>query len=232
MRTILSTIVLVSVCLMVSTSVFAQLPNEDRPSRDHLIATAKRVYSGGLIFGTGGDISIRVPGADYFYIKATGTCMGDMTYADQAKVYIDGRVEPGSPQPSHETNIHVALYQKYPELGAIMHVHAPYTAAWATVGQLIPVVTQQSVNILKNQKITSYAAPGSKKLLDTIVDAYVPGTTVVLMENHGFFVTGKDLNDMLYKGEVVENAARVAYLTKALGTPVTFVPTPNEYYAP
>ena len=232
MRIALCTVLCVSACLMVSATVFAQLPNEDRPARDHLIATAGRVYNGGLIFGTGGDISIRVPGADYFYIKATGTGMGDMTYADQAKVFVDGRIAPGSPPPSHETNIHVALYQRYPEVGAIMHVHAPYTAAWATTRQLIPVVTQQSVNILKEQKITPYAAPGSKKLLDIVMDAYEPGTTVVLMENHGFFVIGEDLNDLLYKGEVVENTARIAYLTKALGTPVTFVPAPSEGYAP
>ena len=99
---------------------------------------------------------------------------------------------------------------------------------WTRREEIFP----SSVNILKNQKLTPYAAPGSKKLLDTIVKAYEPGTTVVLMENHGFFVIGNDLNDMLYKGEVVENTARVAYLTKALGTPVSFVPSPNVNYAP
>ncbi len=213
-----------------AAAVRAETVPADRAQRDHLIAIARRVYDRGLIFGTGGDISVRVPGADYFYIKATGTCMGDMTYADQAKVYLDGHVPPDSPDPSHETNIHVALYNRYPDIGAIMHIHSPYAAAWASVGKLVPAVTQQSAPILKGMKIVHYGAPGSKKLLDDVVGAYEPGTTVVLMENHGAFVVGTDLNDILYKGEVLENTARIAYLMRSLGDPVKFEVRPNEPY--
>ena len=42
------------------------------------------------------------------------------------------------------------------------------------------------------------------------------------MENHGTFIVGKDLYDMLYKAEVVENTARIAYFCNNLGTPRSF----------
>ena len=42
------------------------------------------------------------------------------------------------------------------------------------------------------------------------------------MENHGVFVVGKDLEDLLYNAEKVENTAHIAYLCKALGESRTF----------
>ena len=43
-----------------------------------------------------------------------------------------------------------------------------------------------------------------------------------MMENHGVFVIGEDLFDLLYKAEVVENTARIATLTQMIGNPVEF----------
>ena len=44
-----------------------------------------------------------------------------------------------------------------------------------------------------------------------------------MMENHGVFVIGKNLHDLLYKAEVVENAARISILTNSIGNPVEFI---------
>jgi len=37
-----------------------------------------------------------------------------------------------------------------------------------------------------------------------------------------FFIIGKDLEDILYKAEVIENAARIAYLSEQIGEPAEF----------
>ena len=42
------------------------------------------------------------------------------------------------------------------------------------------------------------------------------------MENHGVFVVGENLYDLLYKAEVVENTARIATLCRDIGSPVEF----------
>ena len=195
----------------------------DKAFKDVLIEVAKRVYARELTSGTGGDISIRIPGTDRVVIKATGTCLGDLDYSKLSTIDLTGEVLEGNPAPSHEAKIHAAIYSLRNDAGAIMHMHSPYATAWATVGELIPAVTQQSVKLLKGIAIVPYYPVGSKELDETVAEAYRnPKTQVVMMENHGTFVVGKDLYDLLYKAEVVENTARIAWLCKALGTPVEF----------
>ena len=195
----------------------------DKAFKDVLIEVAKRVHARELTSGTGGDISIRIPGTDRVVIKATGTCLGDLDYGKLSTIDLTGEVLEGDPPPSHEAKIHAAIYSLRENVGAIMHMHSPYATAWATVGQLIPAVTQQSVKLLKGAAVVPYYPVGSKQLDEAVAEAYRnPETQVVMMENHGTFVVGKDLYDLLYKAEVVENTARVAWLCKALGTPVEF----------
>ena len=63
----------------------------------------------------------------------------------------------------------------------------------------------------------------SPELVRAVVEAYRnPETTVVMMANHGVFVVGRDLYDLLYRAEVVENTARIAWFCKALGEPEQF----------
>lgn len=195
----------------------------DVSQKDTLIKVAKRVYDKGLTDGTGGDISVRVPETDRMIIKATGTCLGDLDYQKLVTMNLQGEKIEGGSKPSHEAEIHRRLYLLRENVGAIMHIHSPFATAWATVGKIIPIVTQQSVNILKNAAIVPYNQVGSNKLVESIVQAYQnPETQVVLMENHGTFIVGTDLYDLLYKADVVENTAKIAYLCKALGTTVPF----------
>lgn len=199
-------------------------PISNKKSKDQLIATAKKIYEKGLTAGTGGDISVRIDSSDQFIIKATGYCLGNLDYNSLSTLNTNGELLNGNPYPSSEAHIHTSLYKMKPEIHAIMHIHAPYATAWATTGQTIPKITQQSYKILAHCGIVPYHPPKSIELRDTIIACYKdPETTVVLMENHGFFIIGKDLNDLLYKAEVVENTAKIAYLCKTLGYPVPFI---------
>lgn len=212
----------------------AALAKADKQYKDDLIKIAKRVYQRGLIWGTGGDISVRIPHTDRFIIKATGQCFGDLDYDKIVTVGLDGRVFEGSARPSHEANIHCALYNLHDNLGAIMHIHSPYATAWATTGKKVPAVTQQSVTILKDAGLVPYYPPGSKELLDAVVNCYKnPETSIVLMENHGAFIVGADLYGILYKAEVLEETARVAYFCLTIGPAKEFsYQKPLEYTPP
>jgi len=195
----------------------------DKFLKDQLIQVAKRCYQRELTSGTGGDISVRVPGTDRFIVKATGHCLGDLDYAKLSTMNLKGEVVEGNPHPSHEAEIHAAIYSMRPEVGAIMHMHSPYATAWATVGRKIPALTQQSVKPLKEVGIVPYYRVGSPELIKAVVDAYRnPETQAVMMENHGTFVVGENLYDLLYKAEVIENTARIAWLCRSLGKPKDF----------
>ena len=69
----------------------------DKAFKDVLIEVAKRVHARELTSGTGGDISIRIPGTDRVVIKATGTCLGDLDYGKLSTIDLTGEAFEGAP---------------------------------------------------------------------------------------------------------------------------------------
>lgn len=197
--------------------------SKDSSTQDDLINIAERFYQRGLVSGTGGDISVRLPGSEKFLIKATGNCLGDLDDDKLVIMALDGEILEEGKKPSHEAEIHRIIYTIHDEVTAIMHMHSPYATAWASVGKMVPSITQQSVKLLKDAAMVSYYPVGSPELVKLITDAFQnPQTQVVFLQNHGTFIVGKNLHDLLYNAEVVENTAKIAYFAYRLGTPVKF----------
>jgi ribulose-5-phosphate 4-epimerase/fuculose-1-phosphate aldolase len=40
------------------------------------------------------------------------------------------------------------------------------------------------------------------------------------MENHGTFLVGTDLEDLFYKADVIENTAKIAFISNSIGQPI------------
>lgn len=195
---------------------------EYKEYKDQLIETAKKCYDRQLFWGSGGDISVKIPGAGKFIVKSTGYSLGSLDYDRVTTMTFDNEVIEGR-TPSHEAPIHGNIYKIRKDVGAILHMHAPYSTAWATAGMKVPPVTQQSVKLLSKCGIVKYYPVGSNELIDEITDLYKDNDIkVVFMENHGVFVVGKDLEELLNNAELVENTARIAYLLKTIGTPKEF----------
>ncbi len=199
----------------------------EKPYMDTLITVARRAYDRGLTDGAGGDISVRVPGTDRFIIKATKQSYGDLNEGRLSVVDLDMHVVGGNPKPSDETEIHAAVYKHRRDIGAILHMHAPYATAWGVCGKPIPAMTQQSVSLLKGMVLIPYHPVGSKQLVASVASAYEnPDTKVVMMENHGTFIVARDLWELLYRSETVEATAQTAFLARAIGNPKSFAPAP------
>ncbi|MGK9475221.1 class II aldolase/adducin family protein [Melioribacter sp. OK-6-Me] len=201
----------------------ATQPNiEYKEYKDKLIETARRCYDRQLFWGSGGDISVKIPGTNKFIVKSTGYSLGYLDYDKITTMTFDNDVIEGR-TPSHEAPIHGNIYKIRKDVGAILHMHAPYSTAWATAGMKVPPVTQQSVKLLAKSGIVKYYPVGSNELIDEITNLYKDEVIkVVFMENHGVFVVGKDLDELLNNAELVENTARIAYLLKSIGTPKEF----------
>ena len=210
----------ISCLFLFLVSCDANISEEER-LKNNLVEISKRIFDRKLNFGTGGDISIRIPDKDIMIVKATGHCFGDLNEDRLSTLNLNGEVIAGNPNPSHEAEIHCAIYRERPNIKAIMHVHSTYVTAWSSSGLDIPAITQQSVKILKTTKRIPYYAVGSKELYENVVSAYKnDDIEVVVMENHGVFIAGKTLEEIFYKADLLENTAKIAYLSEQLGNSI------------
>ncbi|GGM40056.1 methylthioribulose-1-phosphate dehydratase [Longimycelium tulufanense] len=97
-----------------------------------LAELSRGLYHRGWMEGTAGNLSVRL-GDDSALITASGRSKGELSAGDVVEVDIsDSRpVHEGAPRPSAETTIHTALYRLFPDCGAVVHAHPPYSTAVA-----------------------------------------------------------------------------------------------------
>ena len=132
------------------------------------------------------------------------------------------RVE-GTLNPSSDTPTHLILYQRFPNIGGVVHTHSSWATSWAQAGRGIPCYGTTHADYLYGE------IPCVRNLTKAeIADAYEKNTGVliadefeqkgldyeavpaVLCKNHGPFAWGKDANEAVHHAVVLEEVAKMA----------------------
>lgn len=94
----------------------------------------------GLVTFTWGNVSAIDRERGLVVIKPSGVAYETMKVDDMVVVDMDGKVVEGGYRPSSDTATHLALYQRYPSLGGVVHTHSTHATAWAQAGMAIPAL--------------------------------------------------------------------------------------------
>lgn len=174
--------------------------------------TAHSLFERGKTSGSSANMSFRH--GDQIYISASGTCFGTLTEKDFAVISLAG--DPLSERkPSKEWPLHLALYEKSPEVEAVIHTHSTYSVLWSFVPQIpeldcIPDHTPYLKMKLGTVGLIPYEKPGSEALFSAFRQR-VKASDGFLLKNHGPVVPGKTMLDAFYCLEELEESARIAW---------------------
>lgn len=80
----------------------------------------------GLVTFTWGNVSAIDRERGLVVIKPSGVAYETMKVDDMVVVDMDGKVVEGGYRPSSDTATHLALYQRYPSLGGVVHTHSTH----------------------------------------------------------------------------------------------------------
>ena len=184
--------------------------------RQELSFYSQRAFNRGLVSGTGGNLSVRIPGTDTVLVTPTGISLGDVAPDENLLVNLDGDVldSPKGLKGSKETSFHLAAYRQRPETGAIAHVHPPYATAYSISGKPLPLVTVSARGGLKEVPCVDCAIPGSRELCDFVTQGIKShaGINVMLMKEHGILAMGADLKNAFFLADLVEDTAKIAFI--------------------
>src|SRR5205814_1155261 len=111
------------------------------------------MVSAGLVVGSGGNLSARVPDADTCWVTGAGTWLDRLGRPDFVEVRLaDGAVvgDRGVP-PSTELPLHLATYRARPDVQAIVHLH-PLAAG---VLETLPECPAEFAAALEGGQVTS-----------------------------------------------------------------------------
>jgi len=182
----------------------------------------------GLVIFTWGNVSGFDPESRLVVIKPSGVDYDTMTADDMVVVDLDNRVVEGSLRPSSDTPTHTFLYKQFPQLGGIVHTHSTYAVAWAQACRSIPALGTTHADhfyghipctrvLTADEVEQDYEHNTGKVIVETFSDIDPIAVPAVLVANHGPFAWGSTPEKAVYNAVVLEQVAKMAFLTTQLG---------------
>jgi L-fuculose-phosphate aldolase len=203
-------------------------PRRDRTAdavRAEVLAVAKAFHEKGLVVGTAGNVSGRMPGGATVCMTPSSMPYDTMTLDDLVIVDLDGNKLEGTGSPTSEKSLHLECYKRYPEVGGVIHSHAPYASMFALVREPIPAAIEEVVTYIGGDvPICDYRMTGTDEL-GAEVASHLADRSAALMANHGLVCIGKSPSDALHASLVVERTAQIVWGARALGT---VIPIPEK----
>ncbi len=178
----------------------------------------------GLVLFTWGNVSGIDRKKGLVVIKPSGISYEKMKAGDLVVVDMEGRRVEGQMNPSSDTPTHLVLYRAFPDIGAIVHTHSTWATAWAQAGKAIPALGTTHADYfygpipctrkLKEEEISSaYEVNTGHVITETFADIDPGAVPGVIVNNHGPFAWGKNPDEAVYHAKVLEEVAKMAFLT-------------------
>ena len=157
-------------------------------------------------------------------IKPSGVPYEQLKIGDIVIVDLDNRVVEGKLRPSSDTKTHTLLYKNFPEIGGVVHTHSTYAVAWAQAMKPIPILGTTHADhapedipcteVMSDQMIKGdYEIETGNQILKTFKKRSYLETPMVIVACHGPFTWGKTPDKAVYNSVMIEELARMAYLT-------------------
>lgn len=194
-------------------------------TREAVLAAAKKMLADGLVEGTSGNISGRLPDG-LVCVSPSSVPYDTMTLDDLVVVELDGTVVEGHRSPTTEKDLHLAALRRYPELGAVIHTHAVYATMFALAHEPIPAVIEEVVVYLGGEvPCCEYKGTGTAELGEEVA-AKLADRGAALVANHGLVTCGPSPEKALHNAALVERTAKIVWGTRAMGG--TIHPLPEK----
>ena len=206
----------------------------------------------GLVIFTWGNVSGIDREKGLVVIKPSGVSYDEMKAEDMVVVDLEtGRTVEGSLNPSSDTPTHLVLYKAFPNIQGIVHTHSTYATAFAQAGRAIPNIGTTHADYFYKDipctrdmtaaEMAEYEKETGTVIVEAFRDINPDHTPGVLVKNHGPFSWGTSPDNAVYNAKVMEQCAKMAFVSFTLNPGTTMNPLlvekhymrkhgPNAYY--
>ena len=183
----------------------------------------------GLVLFTFGNASAVDRKKGVFAIKPSGVDYEKLKPEDMVIVDFANNILEGSMRPSSDTKTHAVLYKEWKSIGGIVHTHSTYATGWSQTGQDIPIYGTTHADhlsfdipcapVMSDEMIKGdYERETGYQILNCFKEKRLTPEEVpmVIVANHAPFTWGKDVTKAVYHSAVLEEVAKMAWVTKTI----------------
>ena len=176
-----------------------------------------------LVKMTSGNVSGRDRETGLVVIKPSGFSYDEMLPEHMVVVDLSGRVIEGDHKPSVDTDTHLYVYQRRPDVFGMAHTHSPYATSFAVLGKPIPACMTTCALLGGEVPLGGYAPIGGDAIGQEIIDN-IGRALAIVMQNHGVFTIGSSPQQATKMAVEVEEVAKITHLAMLRGQPIMLSP--------
>ena len=179
---------------------------------------SRYLYEKGLVPGKSGNISIRYEKDEFERVAVTpsGLSLKSLYENDILIVDVDGKlIYTSEKKPTSELMMHLKIYKKRNDVGAVVHTHSPIATGFAFSG--IKIEKMEGFGPINDHSIPliDYYSPGSDELAEA-VSIGLEKSDVVVLKGHGIVAIGKNLDEASLLAEFIEDSAKTQFIRQLL----------------
>jgi len=190
----------------------------------------------GLVIYTFGNVSQIDRELQIVAIKPSGVEYDMLTPQDIVLLDLSGSVIDSKLNPSSDTKTHIALYNKFPEIGGIVHTHSKYATAFAQAKLPIKCLGTTHADyfysdipctdvIDDRMLFKDYEEETGNLIISKFEKENIDYLSMkaCLVACHGPFTWGKDAKEAVFTSVMLEEIANMNYITQTLSTEITSI---------
>jgi L-ribulose-5-phosphate 4-epimerase len=203
------------------------MPSPYRELKERAWAANQEIPRRGLAIYTFGNVSALDAQRGVMAIKPSGVAYEQLTVDDMVVLDLEGQVVEGQLRPSSDTKTHLLLYRNWQGIAGVVHTHSSYATGWAQARRPIPIYgTTHADHLAEDVPCTAvmtdeavendYEVETGRQILDCFKGRDPLKTPMVLVAGHAPFTWGKTPEQAVYHAAVLEELARMAFVTQSL----------------
>lgn len=184
-----------------------------------------------LVVLTWGNVSAIDREKGLFVIKPSGVPYDKMTADDMVVMDLNGNKVEGDLNPSSDTPTHCELYNKFKDIGGVVHTHSPWAVSWAQAGRDIPAFGTTHADftnggipctrgLSKDEVYGEYELNTGKVIVEEFEKRNIKPNEcpAVLIHRHGPFTWGSDAFKAVDNALILEEVAKMAHRTEKIAS--------------
>jgi L-fuculose-phosphate aldolase len=197
-----------------------------------VLATAKELLRKGLVEGTAGNLSARRADGS-IVITPSSVDYAAMALEDLVVLGPDGEVREAAAgrSPSSEKALHLACYEAFDDVGAVIHAHPVHATMFAVARLPIEAcIDEFAIYVGGDVAVARYAPSGTDEIGRCAVEA-LAGRSATLLANHGMVAVAPSPAKALHVTALVERSAQIVWGARQLGAVHPLPPEVDEGFA-